>query len=52
MNEPVGPSESFDPSTWEGDREDLAPFQEELLYSLELCEQTFCSKQEALAAGF
>jgi hypothetical protein len=51
VNETAPPSETFDPDSWEGDSDKLQPFQEEVLCSYELCELTFCSKQEAFATG-
>jgi hypothetical protein len=51
MNQSGRPSDTFDPDAWEGDADDLRPFQEELLYDDELCARTFCSKHEAFAAG-
>lgn len=50
MNDTTRPSETFDPDSWEGDFDELQPFQDELAYSEDLCE-TFYSKREAFAAG-
>jgi hypothetical protein len=51
MNEPTPPLETLNPRTWEGDFDQLPPFQEDLLYDEELCE-IFYSKREAFCAGF
>jgi hypothetical protein len=50
MNEPARPLEKLDRS-WEGDFDQLPPFQEDLLYDEDLCE-IFYSKREAFSAGF
>jgi hypothetical protein len=51
MSNPPRPTEKFDPDCWYGDFDELVPVRDLLCYSTELCDQTFCSKNEAYAAG-
>jgi hypothetical protein len=41
----------FDPDAWDGEYQELTGIRDELVIDPELCERTFCSKQEAFAAG-
>jgi hypothetical protein len=41
----------FDPNTWYGDTEALAPYVELLVNSKQLCEEAFVSEHEAFVAG-
>jgi hypothetical protein len=52
MTETPRPSNTFDPRNWDGDPDELVPFQDELFENYELCDQTFSSKREALCAGY
>lgn len=42
---------AFDPDTWEGDFDELAPWRDLLVDDDALCDVTFSSKEEAFRAG-
>jgi hypothetical protein len=52
MNKTPRPSNTFDPRNWDGDPDDLVPFQDEVFLSKEICDQTFDTKFEALCVGY